>query len=552
MSGPAGQKKSLYGPIFKSGAIMIVDQFGNPIDTGALRDPQTAKLGHLVHEFENHPARGLTPARLARILQAAEEGDWLDQLDLADDLEERDAHIYAEMSKRKGAIVRIEWSIQPPKNPSAQEKKWAEQLTEWVTSIADFEDLLLGMMDASLKAFSAHEMLWTLEDGALMPTTIDHRPQRWFVQTKDRQSFALRDNSQYGEALRPFSWIAHKHRARSGYLARGSLARVLAWPYLFKNYAVRDLAEFLELYGIPPRIGKYPSGATPEEKATLMRAVVSIGHNAAGIIPQGMELEFQKAAEGSEAGFLAQAAYMDAASSKAILGQTLTAGEGQHGTQALGTVHNEVRHDIRDSDARQVAATLTRQLLWPLAALNIAGVTLKRCPRFAFDTGEADDVAAFADSAPKLVSLGMRIGRQWAHDKLRIPMAADDEPILQAAQPATATPNGTPPDPNATTQAKAALRGAAPAPAPAPDAIDAAIDGLADNWRPMLAPMVDPVMAELDAALAAGESLEQFRVRLDALAARMDAGPLAERLARAAFGARLAGEADIDLSGDEL
>lgn len=534
---------------------MIVDQFGNPIDTGALRDPQTAKLGYLVREFENHPARGLTPVRLARILQAAEEGDWLDQLDLADDLEERDAHIYAEMSKRKGALVPLEWSIQPPPNASAAEKKWAEQLTEWVSGIDDFEDLIVGMMDAALKGFSAHEMLWTLEDRVLLPTTIEFRPQRWFVLREDRQSIGLRDNTQYGEALRPFSWIMHEHRARSGYLARGSLARVLAWPYLFKNFAIRDLAEFLEIYGLPLRLGKYPSGATPEEKATLMRAVVSIGHNAAGIIPQGMEVEFQKAAEGTEGGYLAQAAYMDAASSKAILGQTLSASEGQHGTQALGTVHNEVRHDIRNSDARQVAATLTRQLLWPLAALNIAGATLKRCPRFVFDIGEADDIAAFAESAPKLVSMGMRIGQQWAHDKLRIPMAAEDEPILQAA-PAPTNPNGATPDPNATTAAKAALRGEAqthtPQPAgPAPDAIDLAINDAMADWRLMLTPMVDPVLAELDAAIAAGETLDQFRARLDALVGRMDAEQLAERLARAAFGARLAGEANIDLSGGE-
>ncbi|WP_308197178.1 phage portal protein family protein, partial [Achromobacter xylosoxidans] len=40
---------------------------------------------------------------------------------------------------------------------------------------------------------------------------------------------------------------------RSGYIARTGLFRVLAWPWLFKNFAVRDLAEFLEIYGLPLR-----------------------------------------------------------------------------------------------------------------------------------------------------------------------------------------------------------------------------------------------------------------------------------------------------------
>jgi phage gp29-like protein len=60
----------------------------------------------------------------------------------------------------------------------------------------------------------------------------------------------------------------------------------------------RDLAEFLEIYGLPVRLGKYPEGATEKEKSTLLQAVLSIGHNAGGIIPRGMEIEFQNAASG--------------------------------------------------------------------------------------------------------------------------------------------------------------------------------------------------------------------------------------------------------------
>nr|WP_321167236.1 DUF935 family protein [Pseudomonas aeruginosa] len=43
--------------------------------------------------------------------------------------------------------------------------------------------------------------------------------------------------------------------------------RVLVWPYLFKNYSVGDLAEFLEIYGIPMRVGKYPTGATEKRNS---------------------------------------------------------------------------------------------------------------------------------------------------------------------------------------------------------------------------------------------------------------------------------------------
>jgi phage gp29-like protein len=67
------------------------------------------------------------------------------------------------------------------------------------------------------------------------------------------------------------------------------------------------------------------------------------------------------------------------------------------------------------------------------------------------------------------------------------------------------------------------------------------------QWQPLLAPLVEPLLAELDKAVAAGESLEAFAARVPELVKLMDGQPITEDLARAAFSARLAGEADLDL-----
>ncbi len=48
----------------------IVDQYGRALDRSALRETQTAALVALHREFATHPARGLTPARLARFCYA--------------------------------------------------------------------------------------------------------------------------------------------------------------------------------------------------------------------------------------------------------------------------------------------------------------------------------------------------------------------------------------------------------------------------------------------------------------------------------------------------
>ena len=184
-----------------------------------------------------------------------------------------------------------------------------------------------------------------------------------------RDELRLRNSSYEGAELWPFGWIKHEHKAKSGYISRAGLVRQLIWPFIFKNYSVRDLAEFLEIYGLPIRIGQYPSGATPEEKAKLLQAVMSIGHNAGGIMPKGMVMEFQNAANGQADPFELMMNWAEKTMSKVILGGTLTSqADGKSSTNALGNVHNEVREELRNADLAQIATSISRDLIYPLYA----------------------------------------------------------------------------------------------------------------------------------------------------------------------------------------
>ncbi|EDJ8883725.1 DUF935 domain-containing protein, partial [Salmonella enterica subsp. diarizonae] len=108
----------------------IVDLDGKPFDFDP--DLQTAVLDipQIANRFIEHPASGITPNRAAQCLRAAEQGDLMAQSDLAADIEEKDTHLFAELSKRRLAIQSVPWSIQPPSNATAQEKKDAEMLDE--------------------------------------------------------------------------------------------------------------------------------------------------------------------------------------------------------------------------------------------------------------------------------------------------------------------------------------------------------------------------------------------------------------------------------------
>lgn len=417
----------------------IVDIYGTPI-TKAPMDLQTdeARVSGILHLYSDHPSRGLTPSKLAAILIDAEQGNLISQCQLAEDIEEKDGHIYAELQKRRRALLGLDWQIVAPRNASEAELADVALLTELLEDQNDSENLVFNLSDAILKGFSCVELEWQTVENRRVPRC-HWRDPSWFQTHPDHpEQLRLRSETHEGAELQPFGWIRHIHAAKSGYVGRTALARVLAWPFLFKNYSVRDLAEFLEIYGLPLRLGKYPTGASEKEKATLLRAVMSIGHNAGGIVPRGMDIDFQEAARGGADPFEAMINWCERTQSKAILGGTLTSqADGKSSTNALGNVHNEVRQELRDSDAKQIAATITRDLIYPLYALN--GRSFRgphRIPQFEFDLSEAEDIAHYAEHLPSLVGLGMKIPVSWVTEKLQIPEPENGEPVLTHAAPA--------------------------------------------------------------------------------------------------------------------
>lgn len=410
------------------------------------RQTDSPRSAQLHREFENHPSRGLTPARLAEILIAAEQGSLIDQAELFIDMEEKDAHIAAELSKRKMAVKKLDWCLEPPRDATAAEKNNTELLENLIRDELDLGMIRMDMLDAIGHGYSCIELGWARNAQNLwFPNDIQHRPPSWFTSPPDnRNTLHLRDNgATYGVPLQPFGWIVHMHKTRSGYIARTGLHRVLAWPYLYKNYSARDLAEFLEIYGLPIRIGKYQPTASAEEKRDLLKTVLSIGHNAAGIIPDSMQLELASITGGGSSGdsFKVMIDWCEASISKAILGGTLTSSTGANGNRSLGDVHNEVRLDIRDDDATQLDQTLSAHLVYPMAMLNGLFAD-NRCPSWVSDTQEPDDLALFADALPKLAAAGAKIPVRYVNLKLKIPEPEGDEEILGANPPSPPLPKG--------------------------------------------------------------------------------------------------------------
>jgi hypothetical protein len=138
----------------------LLDWFKQKITPKAVSERQTdaPRLGILHREFAGHPSKGLTPADLASILAQAEQGDMIAQAELFMDMEEKDAHIAAELSKRKMAVKKLDWTLEPPRDASAKEKKATKALELLIRDELDIDDIRLDMLDAIGHGYSCIEL----------------------------------------------------------------------------------------------------------------------------------------------------------------------------------------------------------------------------------------------------------------------------------------------------------------------------------------------------------------------------------------------------------
>ena len=61
--------------------------------------------------FRDYPADGLTPSRLVSILRAADSGDISAQMELFEQMEEKDAHLYSVANTRRLAVTGLPWEV---------------------------------------------------------------------------------------------------------------------------------------------------------------------------------------------------------------------------------------------------------------------------------------------------------------------------------------------------------------------------------------------------------------------------------------------------------
>lgn len=411
----------------------IVDYLGRPIKTSELtKELAEPSMMGIRQVWYDSVASGLTPERLAGIIIQVDQNDIIEYLTLAEEMEEREPHYRSVLSTRKNAVSGLGIMVESFSD-DPEDQKIAEFVDEVVQADA-FDKLVTSQLDALGKSYAVSEIIW--EHGEqFVPKQYKWRDPRHFQFDQDTgDELRLRDEENLvdGLPLEPGKFVVHRPELKSGITIRGGLARLVAVSYMCKGYTIKDWMAFMEVFGMPLRLGKYDEAASSRQKATLLSAVAQIGTDAAAIIPDSMVIEFIEAAKtsGSDKLFMGAADWFDRQTSKAVLGQVAST-EGTPGRLGGDDEQGLVRQDIKISDAKQLSTTLRRDLVKPLVDLNFKPRPHGQYPKLRIVIEEPEDLESLAKSLSVFVDRGLRVQSSVILDKFNIAEAEEGAEVLQ-------------------------------------------------------------------------------------------------------------------------
>lgn len=527
----------------------ILGPDGRPVDLDALFGPPKAgpTLTGVRSPISGHPADGLTPARLARIHRAADQGDIEAYLELAEDIEERDLHYAAVLGTRKRQVSQIPITVEAVSD-KREHVAHADLVRAWLAK-GVLDAALFDLCDAIGKGFSVLEIEWDTHPARpVLPTALTWRPQRWFALDELSLDEVMLYEGVGKEPLAPQKFLVHRHPSKSGLIIRSGIARVASWAWMYKAFTARDWAIFVQNYGQPVRVGRYGAGATDQEKEILWQAVANIAGDCAAIIPDSMKLEFielKNAADGSEL-YERRCIHLNSEVSKVVLGQTATT-DANPGSHAAGQTHRLVQEDLERYDARLISATVNRQLVPQIVSYNHG--PQDQYPKVMIGRPDELPIDKIVEAIDKLGPQGLEVEESQILDRLGFTEAAKGEGVRKiggrkAPEPAPTLPGlpGGQPLPQSGAPPAAGLTRhllSLHASAPDPEYVDALTVRLAADAAGAMAGMTGEIRRIFETA----SSVQEIADKLHSL--QLDPSAYAEAMQRGLALAYLVGQAAL-------
>ncbi|MHB1333401.1 MAG: DUF935 domain-containing protein [Sulfuriferula sp.] len=450
-----------------------------------------------------------------------------------DDIE-RDCHAYGVLQKRKLAVVARPWQVDPA-SKSAKDVKAADMVRaqlsamgvpaddnpgDQVVMASNFDLVCYNLLDSILKGFAVGEIMWDRDGAEIVAREIRPKDQRRFNFDTDYK-LRLKTWGQLipGEMVPPRKFIVHTFGAKDGSPYGNGVGSRLFWPTFFKRQDITFWLTFLDKFGSPTAVGKYPNGTPKAQQDDLLSALSAIAQDAGVAIPEGMMIELLEAKRSGSVTYEQFARYMDEEMTFAVLGEAPTSKGGGGAQQTAALAREEVRLELVQADADLLSATLNATLSPWLTAYNVPGA---RAPKIWRQVQEAQDLKARSERDVNLYTLGYRptlaeVTKTYGGEWEPVPVAADPKRPPYTSQTAFAEGD---PAPFTDDQLAARLSGEA-----------------AQPWNAML--------AQIRAIVDGAASLEDLRDQLLAAFGNLDSNALAKVMQAGFAVAELVGISDV-------
>lgn len=409
--------------------------------------------------------------------EASEGRSFTSVYDLFNDMEDKDAHLYSVLQTRKNGILSKERKIiAASENPQDQEV--ARFVQESLFSIPNFENSLMNLLDAIAKGFAVLEVIWAFSSNGLKISELKSRFQGRFIFDEQNQlkiidppisyinyikknpstsphllpakpaservspaivpSFTYYPPSPYqnpskilGYPVPPQKFIVFSFNSQNENPYGRGLCLKAYWYYWFKKNNLKFWVIFNEKFGSPTVIGKYRPGASQEEKTKLFEVIESLQNDTGVMIPETVAIEFLEAKRsGAVNSYKDLADWCNDEISKLVLGQTLTSIEGRRsGSLALGKVHEKVRLEYIESDARALSELVNSTLIPWLVDYNFSNV--KKYPKFIIDTSDSESLDREIEIDKSLINIGVPIPIKHFYEKYKRPAPLGGERSLR-------------------------------------------------------------------------------------------------------------------------
>jgi phage gp29-like protein len=303
-----------------------------------------------------------------------------------------DALVGSCVARRKASVQALDFGLDRGQASSRHSKAVQAML-----DALPLTTIIEQMQDAVLYGYQPMEVIWGRVNGLYVPVDVQAKPPEWFCfDTGNMLRFKSRASPLFGEEDPGKKYLLPRQNPTYQNPYGVAALSMCYWPLLFKKGGLKFWLRFTEKFGSAFSVGKLPRSATEAERTALLDSLEALIQDGVATIPDDGSIELvEMAGKSASADLYAQlVTHCSSEIAIALLGQNQTTQASAN--KASATAGLEVTKDLRDADARVIAASINQLIKW-VCELNFGGVAL---PVFSFwDQKEQDELQAKRDKS---------------------------------------------------------------------------------------------------------------------------------------------------------